>query len=364
MRAAKERAERLHSISAHEAARESGREVEGPPGRGREGQPDSRLAVLEQAYQPVLESLDRVKKQIMGLARDQSPILTELLEHVLDTKGKRIRPAITLLASRFHPNDGVKAEKMAMAVELLHVASLIHDDTVDNSDTRRGKATVSSVWGRNAAVMLGDYVFATSATFVCDTGNIRVIRRFSETIMDLSSGELTEMTRAFSPVQTREEYLQALYKKTASLFFTSAESGAVLSGAPEGDVDALKGYGYNLGMAFQIVDDILDFDGTSEEVGKPVGRDLAQGIMTLPAIIALEDHPRDNPIHVLFRRPTDQEALQRAVETVQEPSNMERAYEVADQYCGVALEQLARLEKSQPRDSLEELVGYVLRRRS
>ena len=197
---------------------------------------------------------------------------------------------------------------MATAVELLHIATLIHDDTIDNSDLRHGKATVSSNWGKNVAVLLGDYVFATSATFVCDTNNVRVIRRCSETIMELSSGELSEISDAFKWNITMESYLKRIYNKTASLFSTAAESGSVLSGAPETQNQALKSYGYNLGMSYQIIDDILDFEGEEKEVGKPVGNDLIQGTMTLPSILLVQQHPENNPVsYTHLTLPTNRE---------------------------------------------------------
>ena len=326
--------------------------------------PSAVLDVLDYVYEPVREQLERVRDELKGLAGTQPPYLSAHLHHVLETSGKRIRPALTLLASRFHPCNGRVTEIMAEAVELLHIATLIHDDTVDNSDTRRGKATLSSLWGRNVAVLVGDYVFATSATFVCDTGNIRVIRRFSETIMELSTGELHEIAGAYDWQQTREHYFQRIYNKTASLFTTATEAGAVLSGAPEPICQALKDYGYNLGMAFQIVDDILDFDGTSEEVGKPVGTDLAQGIMTLPSLIAMERHPHDNPIPALFQKPGDEHQLKKAVGLVQSPSIIEESLAVAEDFCNKALRSLAPLARDRSRESLEAIVSYVLRRRS
>ena len=147
---------------------------------------------------------------------------------------------------------------------------------------------------------MGDYLFATSATFVCDTKNVRVIRRFSETIMELSRGELSEIFAAYNFTADRDPYWKRIYEKTASLFSTAAESGAVLSGGPESLVQSLKTYGHNLGMAFQIVDDILDFQGTEEEIGKPVGSDLRQGTLTLPTILLMERYPDDNPVEKLF----------------------------------------------------------------
>ena len=286
------------------------------------------------------------------------------LGHLLKSTGKRMRPALTLLASGFHPGGDANVETMAAAVELLHVASLVHDDTVDNADIRRGRATLSSLLGQNAAVLLGDYVFAASATFVCDTGNVRVIRRFAETIMELSAGQLREKAGAYNPDQTREEYFQRIYDKTASLFATAGESGAVLSGAPEPDVQALKDYSYNLGMAFQVVDDILDFDGASEEVGKPVGSDLAQGIITLPAIMVMERYPAENPVSSLCRMPGDAESLRRSVELVQTTSAIEDSFAVAHEFCDRALDSLATLHQNTSRDSLEKLVSYVITRRA
>ena len=316
------------------------------------------------AYAPVADQLLRVRARLLELTDGQSPFLSELLVHVLDTTGKGIRPAITLLSSGFHPNDGTRAETMAVAVELLHLASLVHDDTVDNALVRRGKATVGNIWGRNAAVLVGDFIFATSAVFVCDTGNVQVIRRFSETIRELSSGELDEMAGAYNYRGTREDYFKRIYGKTASLFRTSSESGAVLSRASDDQVSALNDYGYNLGMAFQITDDILDFQGSAEEAGKPVGNDLSQGVLTLPAIIAIERNPEDNPVISLCRRPGDPEVLAAAVEFCQDSSVMDEASAVADRYTGLALESLVQLEQNMARDSLEALVTALVGRRS
>ncbi len=146
----------------------------------------SDLLSTTEIFGPIQEGLARVETRLTSQANDRFPFLSNALVHVYETSGKRFRPALTLLAADFHPHDGVKVEIMATAVELLHIATLIHDDTIDSSSFRRGKKTLSSMWGRNVAVLVGDYIFASSATFVCDTGHVGVIRRFSETIMDLS----------------------------------------------------------------------------------------------------------------------------------------------------------------------------------
>ena len=178
-------------------------------------------------YLPVTNELAQVEEHLHRIAKEGVGELAGMLDYVVGSGGKRVRPAITLLASRFYATDYTLPVIMATAVELLHVATLIHDDTVDNSSLRRGKATVGSLWGRNAAVLLGDYVFATSATFVCDTGNVRAIRRFSETIMDLSSGELLEYFNTYNWQQREEDYCDRILSQDGvAVLYGGGDRGA------------------------------------------------------------------------------------------------------------------------------------------
>ncbi len=319
---------------------------------------------VAQIYAPVQHRLDRVDGQLSGLSDVPPEFLSKLIGHVVGSTGKRVRPALTLLSSGFHEHGENVSEKMAVAVELLHLATLIHDDTVDDSDLRRGKATISSLWGRNVAVLLGDYLFATSAIHVCDTNNVYVIRRFSETITELSKGELFELASSCDWTQDRDAYYERIYNKTASLFTISCESGAILSGASEAQAVALKGYGYNLGMAFQIVDDILDFSGSAAEIGKPVGSDLANGVMTIPSIIAGERFPNDNRVRRLFEDIRNKDALREAVEQVQDPAVMAEAESEAERFGSEARRCLDQLPDRPERSSLLGLVDYVLSRRT
>lgn len=315
-------------------------------------------------YEPVRERLEKVNSSLTEMAEEKHPFLAQLLDHTFSTPGKNIRPAITLLASNFYRHDERLTEKMAIGVELLHIASLIHDDTVDGAALRRGKLTISSLWGPKAAVLVGDYIFAASATLVCDTGNIRVIRRFAETIMELSSGELQEMAETYNPKQSLDGYLKRIYNKTASLFTTAAESGAVLSGAPEPCSQALRSYGHNLGMAFQVVDDILDFDGTEEEIGKPIGSDLANGVVTLPTLIAMKHKACSEVVKRALKNPDNSDLMCEAINLIQDDRVLEASYDFASRYCEKALRNLAELPESHSRDSLEELVSHVKVRRS
>ncbi|MFQ5873808.1 MAG: polyprenyl synthetase family protein [Dehalococcoidia bacterium] len=321
------------------------------------------MATLLPLYEPIKEELLQVREQLRSVKRVDFPDLAEMLNHILDSSGKGTRPAITILASKFHPHDPQPLILMASAVELLHIATLIHDDTVDKAAIRRGRPTVSSRWGENIAVLVGDYVFAKSATFVCATENLRVIQLFSETITDLSSGELMERLNSYDWTVDRDRYLERIAQKTASLFTTTSESGAILSGTSEATVQALRTYGRSLGMAFQIVDDILDFQGTESEVGKPVSRDLAQGTLTLPSILLMEQFPNDNPIRGIFENRDDGEGLKRALEMINNSSVIQDSYEIALKFCSQARKALEPLPDNQYRRSLMELPSYVLERK-
>ena len=311
-------------------------------------------------YEPVQVELLRVEETLRRAGQvDGFSHLVELLDHILDGSGKHIRPVVTLLSAKFQPHDPALPILMGAAVEMLHIATLVHDDTIDKAAVRRGRPTVSNLWGREVAVLLGDYVFAKSATIVCDTGNVRVIRLFAETIMALSAGELCEYMTSYSSEQTREQYWKRIGDKTASLFATAAESGAVLSGASERDVEALRSYGHNLGIAYQIIDDILDFEGSEDVIGKPVGSDLLQGVMTLPAILLAERHPEDNAIKAIFDDRDDLGKLRTAVEMIRSSSIMEEANRVAQSFCQKARDALKGLPDIPARHSLAALTEYV-----
>ena len=320
-------------------------------------------------YAPVAEQLAQVEVQLHRLCQTDIADLDPLLDYALRSGGKRVRPALTLLAAEFHPHDRSRSLIMASAVELLHLATLIHDDTVDNAGLRRGKPTINKLYGNHVAVLLGDYLFATSATFVCDTQVIRVIRRFSETIMELASGQLIEFFTTFDPTKARSLYNERIYRKTASLFCTSAESGAVLGNASEREVEALRRYGYNIGMAFQIVDDLLDVQGDTEEIGKPVGNDLLQGILTLPSIMLMERHPEDHPIDDLFaaiKRGDDAGEvdclLNRSVDMITDAGIIADCFATIRDYCTSAAEALDELPDCPPRRSLLQMVDYIRER--
>ncbi len=313
-------------------------------------------------YEPIQEDLNKVEDWIRSVSRVSFSRLSELLGYSL-SGGKGIRPALVLLSGKFYDYNLDYLLPMATAVELLHTATLVHDDAIDKSPVRRGRATINTVWGEDKAVLLGDYLFAKAEEFAATTGNLQVIKFSAQTVMAISSGELEQAFNAFNLEQTREGYFQRVSRKTASLFSIATESGAILSQAPERSIEVLKGYGYNLGVAFQIVDDILDFIGTEEELGKPVGSDLAQGTLTLPAMLVLERYPEDNPVKRLFQNRDKQENIELAIELIRNSSIVQECYGVASDYCSKACHNLSLLPDKPSRQALIQLADYVIRRK-
>jgi octaprenyl-diphosphate synthase len=317
-----------------------------------------------QIYAPIADDLKKVEASIQTVSKVDFAWLAQLLDHSLGVGGKRIRPALTLLCGRFYNYRLEYLTHMATAVELMHTATLIHDDAIDKSATRRGRSTIFINWGTEAAVLLGDYLFAKAGVEVSETQNIRAIRNFSQTLMTISRGELNQAKNSYNLNQTREDYIQRIYGKTASLFFLSTESGGILSEAPEEAIRNLKKYGHDLGLAFQIVDDILDFIGTEKELGKPAGSDLTQGTYTLPAMMLNERFPQDNPIKRLFTDRSKTENIKLAIEQVRNSDIVEECYRTAKAYCDSACLCLKDLPAIPERDSLENLAEFVVKRRT
>ena len=323
-------------------------------------------------FAPISKDLDRVVDVITQLSIDEIErcpagidaldTLDERLAQVMATPGKKMRPAMTLLTSKlWGATPDEKMISMAVAVELLHIAALIHDDTVDDADVRRGKSTAGFLWGNNFAVLLGDYVFATSAKFVCDTGSVRLISRFAETIAELARGELHEMVSNWNLPVTVDQYFARIYDKTASLFSTSAESGAVLGGADESSVDALREYGYYLGMAYQVKDDVLDYESTTDELGKPANQDILSGKLTLPAIYAAEDPKCLAAIETFFALSENEResALGGLLDLIRQNGGVERAEATASDFINNALQRLEVTPHSVSRDSLASIASRV-----
>ena len=319
---------------------------------------------LSTIYESIQEDLVKVKGKLRSISKIDFTWLSEQLGYVVRGGGKGIRPALTLLAGKFYNYNLKYLLPMATAVELMHTATLIHDDTIDKSVVRRGKPTIYKIWGEETAVLLGDYLFAKAGEFVADTQSPRVIKLFSQTLATISSGELSQLLDAFTLEQTRQHYFQRISSKTASLFSLATESGAILSEAPEKSIKALKEFGYNLGIAFQIVDDVLDFTGTEDKLGKPIGSDLTQGTLTLPTMLLIERYPGDNPVKQVFENKNKQKNIELAIEMIRNSSIAQECYQIASEYHAKAFHNLSLLPESAARQALIELANYIMSRKN
>jgi geranylgeranyl pyrophosphate synthase len=279
--------------------------------------------------------------------------------------GKRLRPAIALLAGKFGRYDIDLHVPLAASIELLHSATLVHDDVIDASPNRRGRPTANELFNNSAAVMLGDYMFAHAADLIARTDNTQVVRLFARTIMAMAGGELHQDMSAYEYSADTMKYFGRIEGKTASLFATSAEGGAMVAGCTPAETADLRTYGLNAGMAFQVVDDILDFAGNEEEMGKPIGSDLMQGTLTLPSLILMERYPKDNPVKKAFRsRKPKPELIVEAVNMVRNSDILEESYRVARDFRDRAVKALAGLPAGPARSALEDIADHVIERAS
>jgi len=316
------------------------------------------------AFATVSEDLERVELKMREALSSNNEYLAQVLVYLLQSGGKRLRPALALLSARFRTAETTKAVALAAAVELLHTATLVHDDLIDNSLLRRGNVTLNARWNSGATVLAGDYMFAWAASLAAETENVRVISIFAQTLVTICRGELNQLFGPTWQDQTKDDYYARIYNKTASLFASATEAGAVLCGLPEPQVQSLRAYGKNLGMAFQIVDDLLDFVGDARELGKPVGSDLRQGIVTLPTMHYLRRYPDDTALaRVLTRQETEEAAIVEVVSRIAGSDATSLAFEEARSLARDAKEALMVLPDHASRRAMLELADYVVERR-
>jgi len=290
------------------------------------------------------------------------PTLSAVIDHLIDSGGKRVRPALALLVSRIYPSEQEQILALAASVELLHTATLVHDDLIDGALLRRGNPTLNASWSSGATVLTGDYLYARAADLTAQIEHMRVMRLFAHTLMVICNGEVKQMFDKRIRLD-RQQYYERIYAKTAALFAVSTEAAGMLGNAPDPIVDALREYGKLLGMAFQIVDDVLDFIGDEEKMGKPAGSDLQAGLITLPTLYFLEQ----NADHELVNRISNNGRLnntlvQAAVKTVRESGAIEAALDEARQFVRRSQTALQALPPSEYRDALWELSDFCIDR--
>mgnify|MGYP001417919755 CR=1 FL=1 len=316
-------------------------------------------------FGPVAEDMILVEDLLESTKDVELPPLKRMLDHSLEGKGKRIRPGLVLLSGSLGEYNLNRLVPLGAAIELLHTASLVHDDVVDGAASRRGRPTANAVFDNALTVLLGDYMFANAAEMVTRTGSLAVTRLFALALMKMTSGELDQDAAAFDASNDVQQYLRRIGGKTAALFANATEGGAVLAKCDERTVDAMRTYGYSLGMAFQIVDDVLDFTGDEELMGKPVGSDLLEGTITLPGLLFLERYPRDNPIRRFVLAKRDRATrLREALDAISSSEVLNDSLAIARDYVRRGNEAIDYLPASAAKECMVNLGEYVLSRKS
>ena len=308
-------------------------------------------------FAPVQEQLEGVEARILAQADGHHPELGAALEHLLSSGGKRIRPAVSLLTGGMLGADPDRLVTLGAAIELLHTATLVHDDFIDGSLMRRGIATLNAQWSPAATILTGDFIFARAAKLAAETDSVAVMHLFAETLATIVNGEITQMfTR--NGHTNRLGYEQRIYAKTASMFVLATGAAAILSPVEDQIVEQAHSFGYEIGMAFQIVDDVLDFTGEQGTIGKPVASDLRQGLVTLPALVYLDICPDDPDMAAIMNgNRRDGAAIDRLVTNIRQSGAIQQSMEAAEQYVQRALETLDRMPNNPEHQALQELAA-------
>ncbi|MBC8336980.1 MAG: polyprenyl synthetase family protein [Anaerolineales bacterium] len=310
----------------------------------------------------VQATIKKVEARMRAQANGSHPDLHSAVENLLDAGGKRIRPMLTVLTGNMLNADQDRLITLAAAIEMLHTATLVHDDLIDGSLMRRGNSTLNARWTPAATVLTGDFVFARAAKLAAETKSLLLMDIFAETLAIIVNGELTQMFESRG-LANRKNYYERIYAKTGSLFELSTRGAAIISEVDAQTVENIQTFGREIGTAFQIMDDILDFTGEQSTIGKPVGSDLLQGLITLPALFYIETHPKDENVKVLlsgeFR---NEESMTALVESIRNSDAIQLALDEAREYTSRALNALNGQPKGAERQALEDLANYVTSR--
>ncbi len=292
-------------------------------------------------------------------------LIPELARHLIDSGGKRLRPLLTLASARLSGYRGNHHIKLAAAVEYIHTATLLHDDVVDASTLRRGKIAANIVWGNKPTILVGDFLFSRAFQLMVEAGNLAVLDILSSAATVIAEGEVLQLKSSNNLATSEADYLKVVSAKTAALFAAASEAGALIADAPSEVSDAFRIYGQNLGIAFQLVDDVLDYSGRQAQMGKSVGDDFREAKVTLPVILALEH--ADNEAQSFWSRVIESGLqqdgdLKRAIAYVEETGAIRETQARAHRYAGTACDALAALPPSALRTALIDIAEFCVRR--
>lgn len=316
----------------------------------------------EQLLRTLATGLADVETLLREVVRSDVKAVEDAASHLVEAGGKRFRPLFTLLASQFGPKQGDQVVTAAAAVELVHLATLYHDDVMDEATMRRGAESVNARWDNTIAILTGDFLFAHASRLVADLGT-DAARIIAETFGELVTGQMRETVGPAEGDDAVEHYLTVIAQKTGSLIATSGRFGGMMSGAPDEYIDALRRFGDIIGTAFQISDDVIDIASASDELGKAQGTDLREGVRTLPMLYALADPATDPRLVELLSGPiSDDKLVAEALGLLRASSGLERARETLSDYARRARAELAALPASPARDACESVADYLVAR--
>ena len=321
------------------------------------------MNTVTELLQPVEQDLDDLIFELKKLIGAGHPILQAAAEHLFSAGGKRLRPGIVLLISKAISSDHslpTKHKRLAEITEMIHTASLVHDDVVDEASTRRGVDTVHSRFNTRVAVLAGDFLFAQASWHLANLDNVNVVKLLSRVIMDLAEGEIKQNLNRYDSGQTFSKYINKSYYKTASLIANSSKAAGVLSDLDDDKLNKLYEFGKNIGLAFQVVDDILDFTGDDKQLGKPAVSDLASGYLTAPVLYALEENKK---LSVLINREFgEKDDLNNALDIVMNSDAIKRSRKLAEDFATLSKDAIFWLPDSEYKSALLALPEFVLGR--
>ncbi len=321
---------------------------------------------LAQIFEPIRADLEKVDAEFGRHVQSQVDLIPKIGNYIQTSGGKRIRPAVLLMTSRLSGYTGDRAVLYAAVVEFIHTATLVHDDIIDDSDLRRGRLAVHSRWGNDITVLLGDYLYIKSMAMALTHDTLDIVRVLCDVTIKMIEGELYQLTKNGDADITEDEHLEIIRRKTAYLFGGCAQIGGMLGNIGDEREQALREYGFNLGVTFQLVDDLLDFTGDAGAVGKPIGADLREGKVTLPLIHLLGQDPEGRGAaivrEVIASRSITPEQWSELLRTLQEHASIDYAYRRAVEFADRAKKPLYAFPASAERDALLALPDYVLSR--
>ena len=318
---------------------------------------------LESIRELVQSDFDAVNDFIKDRLHTQLNLIEELSQHLINSGGKRIRPLLVLLSAKANEYQGKVHIPVAAVLEYFHTATLLHDDVVDGSSLRRGLKTANLIWGNQASILVGDYLFAESFKLMVDHGNTEVLKVLIHTASTITYGEVQQYINCNDPKITEAEYMDIISHKTSILFATCAQMGAILAGRSQQEIQMMEKYGLHLGNAFQLVDDALDYCASKETIGKNIGDDLAQGKVTLPLIHAM-DHsaPKEKELISQAIQHNEIDKLPAILQAIDSTDAIAYTYKIAKQHTQAAISQLQQLPDSKYKEALKELAQFATHR--